>query len=767
MGTNQGKQAAIYVEETHHFDVELGALSGTYWKQASGVIEVLAPYDGKIFEEDASDQESLHLGDILVKIPVNGEFQEEIWPAKITAGESWQYNLKSARRAVCHAEYDVVQPKDSLISVQAEVRDVPIDKYPIINTGTFQNPLRLYLTLWVPDLSETSLEDESEEINRLLLRREHTQQIFMEKPLLNFEQKLAENLVALANTYGGTIIIGANEKGKLTGLSVEEWEAMPEHILGAIFKTQPLVPLQRAELCHTQRGTVYLLKVPNNERGQIYATHESVYRREKGKNVFVSTSEVSLPKPPNPIPPSAKPLEELLPTDETGQLMFKHTANAAVLDGSQGLQNLQIGRYICGMINARPERENEANEAIIIICNLLEAKRTFFSRQNTHQQIETYLKNELDELTPQVPMGSVILTHRNDNTFATIMIPIGHLKAALYRRDQAFIWKNGELGWITTQALLEKYLPGGNDSITGHSHVNLEKAYVSRHIRPPEQAQHRWIRSSMNQGDIAVYNVQHQILVWKPVSIKSKGEAASGYETTLELPLNNVALTLDDDGKVMRQLPNLQGHITICLDDVLVSGCQVSPIIDGKDGENDENNSFLSNSPVIKRTLLSLEITAHLSEIFKHRRPKGTYLGFSVANVMLDYERAKDLVQACADVGFRIYEVHPGQPIPEVDLWEKHEDNGRIIIREGFMSGIRSSQFFDIHLYMGWSCRPNEVTRELRYEDVYDTAQSNTYTLECRIYMWGKGEGVSQEIGRLQMLLYELVHRRLQQIEAE
>ncbi len=194
MSRNQNKQAAIFVEETHRFEVVLDSLSATQWSEGKGLIEVKLPYDGTLFKEDASGAETLALGDILVEMGDDHNGQPEKWPIRIHAGKNWPYYLKSAKRAVCRAEYELNPPRETLVSVVGEVKDAPSRAETRLgDASAFQNPLQLQLSLWLPDFYKTRIEDETEEINRLLLRREHTQQIFMQKSQMGFEQSLASH----------------------------------------------------------------------------------------------------------------------------------------------------------------------------------------------------------------------------------------------------------------------------------------------------------------------------------------------------------------------------------------------------------------------------------------------------------------------------------------------------------------------------------------------------------------------------------------------
>ncbi|HUM70672.1 MAG TPA: ATP-binding protein [Chloroflexota bacterium] len=765
MSKIQDKQAAIFVEETYRFEVTLDSLPTTQWKEGKGLIQVKLPYDGTLFEENASGVEMLALGEILVQMRDDNNVQTEKWPISIAAGKNWLHYLKSAKRAVCRAEYELKSPQETLVSIVGEVRDAP----PRTETrpgdqGAFQNPLQLQLSLWLPDFYKTGAEDETDEIHRLLLRREHTQQIFMQNSQVAFEQKLAENLVALANTYGGIILIGISDKGKVQGLSEKEAKDLPRKVIRALLQTSPIVPLQRAELCETRRGKVYLLKIGSGERGVVHATKGVVYRREKKQNVRDIATAVT-PSPP-PSPPIPKSLTDLFRSDDTGKLLFESTNEVVTLELLTGLKDLNLGHYICGMINAR--LDPPLGTATVVIR--APRQTTTNSSNFSHKQIESYLNGELkqlelQQLTPKVLSGNITITATENHVFAVIRIPIEHIPIALYGKEgKGYNWRpEGRLESIAATDLLSHYLL----SVSGDSHnrsaVSLESAYVTWPIHPPETVPHYLITEK--EENTVVHIVQHQALAWQPSDF-SREEDTVGFSISLDLPLRHAALTLDETGQLVSLSPVVTGQIVICLEDMLVSGCEIS-VVEDDTAEEDEDN-YLQNLPIIKHTCLLIDFTAYLNELLKDRT-RWSYLEFSLPEVMLDSDRVRDIIKVCADVGFRLYPApgpfHPmaDAALSEVQIFKKQfEENGRPLILSGVIRGIRSHRFFDIELGMGWSSIRTEVTRELHYEDVFDTGKSNAYTTTYYIYLWGTTEAQS-EIGQLQMQLYELIRKRLYQ----
>jgi hypothetical protein len=150
MKANKDPQAAILIEETYYYDVELAEISTTIWQEAEGLIRVQMPYDGSLLKEDASTQPVFHLGDLLVTRPPKrmqignqriarapgAESEPESLPVAIEAGPNWWHYIKSGKRAICQTEYVVPTPEEMLISIQGKILDFePVDEQALQVTG--------------------------------------------------------------------------------------------------------------------------------------------------------------------------------------------------------------------------------------------------------------------------------------------------------------------------------------------------------------------------------------------------------------------------------------------------------------------------------------------------------------------------------------------------------------------------------------------------------------------------------------------------------
>ena len=752
MNADHNSQTAILIEEVHYYDIELAEISTTVWRKAEGSIQVRVPYDGAIFKEDASSQETFHIGNLLVTRPNGTEPESETLSVDIEAGENWWEYIKSGKRAVCHTDYAVSPPKETLISVQGDVLDFMSSADIIFsNVAAFQNPLHLQLDLWMPDMADYGPEEGVTKLEKMMLKREHAQQIFMEYTG-NFGQQLAQNLVALSNSYGGTLFVGVDKKGKITGLSGSEIDKIPGLLLEAALKATPPIRLRRAELYQMTSGRwVYVITVPLKSPGIMHSLDGQVYQRQKKETVSVlsrtTTSEVEAATL------AGKSLDDLVESDNEGRLQPRNNVDVGVLDGSTGLKSLPIGRYICAMINSG------ISEADIVICEL---------PQVSQKDVESHLKNELKRIVPYVPPGVVELTKRDDQVVALIMVPIEHIPVALYQ-EEGYVLEKGQPQSFSRKRLLERYIAKYSDGLEqpGSGDIWLKSALIKWPIRPPEKMV--LLNDTKRPSfDNPVYDVQHHALTWKPSSFDK--DDAFGYKATLNLPLTSVSLITNEKGEIINQPPIVTGQIEVTLDGIVASGLSIVTESEMVEDTETEKESFLHTLPIIKRTHLKLNFTARLGEIFRHRRPQQSLLHFFLSDTVLDVGRARDVVLACADAGFRLYITDPytDSDIPEVSLRDSEPlENGRILIKEALIKGIRNSRFHDIHLLLGLWCLPSPLTRELHYEDVHDTARVKSFTLEVGVVLEGKGEDVGQEISRLQMWLFELLRQRLQQVGAE
>ncbi|MEW5986285.1 MAG: hypothetical protein AB1791_06595, partial [Chloroflexota bacterium] len=295
---------------------------------------------------------------------------------------------------------------------------------------------------------------------------------------------------------------------------------------------------------------------------------------------------------------------------------------------------------------------------------------------------------------------------------------------------------------LAPEKTLQKYvsMAGHQTGGEGDRRVRLEGGRLGWPIRPP-----RLPRPDENP----TYDIQFQAQAWTARSFDLEPNTI-GYSCSLKVPLSHATLKIGGNGQVEVEGkdPVVKGKIIVCLHDLLASGLTITPHLDDQD--EDEENWL----PLVKKTFLHLDVTARLHELFK-RRVKASFLRFLVADVILDPERQADLVQACADVGFRVY---PDQPDPE-------DRPPNTIV--GIIRGIRAYKYYDILLLVGLVCERNDLTRELYYVGRHDLKTTQTAVLDVRVFLKGEGEGVDEEISRLQLQLYQAIYHRLQHLHVE
>lgn len=744
MNQNKDPQAAIYIEEEHHYDVDLGVVPIVAWQKAGGSIRVEIPYDGAVLKQDVAEAHQYSIGNLHM---ANHGSMPDVLPIVIEAGPTWRTNIKSNKKSVITARYKIDEPGDPLISIDGVVLDDALEENEpssadgiFGNVDAYNNPLALRLSLWVPDLLAETRPSEVYELETMLLRGENTRQVFMASiTALNFEQKLAENLAALANTVGGTVLLGADKSGYVVGVPAdpETRKYLLMTLLKAALRTSPPVPLWRlSEIRHPSARMVVRIEIPAAGTA-IHRLDNAIYRRQgQANNAEVQPAAAATHIAPPVLPESN--LEDVFDRDETGTISFRNREEVVVCNGSNGLKHLRLGAYLCGLINAGKRTGR------IIITNLPSSRDARFSAwSGTKEDLDKVISNEMAKLLPRLDVPIVERRHLGDQQIAVIHLPTWHLPIALYD-GEAYIWQNPALNELKIEELFDKYLQltGNRGQAFDDQDVYLEQALLESPIRPPE---HLDKNASVIVKDRLAYDVEYQAQVWEPRPFMPD-EDTVGFSLQLTAPLSHVSLTLSDGGKVTTESPEATGQIRVRLNDVLVSGLEVTP-------HANNENQWLNAIPIIKRTYLLLNYNARLNELFQ-RRTKTSLLRFLIPDVLLDRERVDDLAQVCADVGFRVYDKELFDTAPSAPI-------------KATIHGIRGYGYYDIALLVGLLCQQSELTRELHYDGWQDSKSTYTAMLDVRVKLWGTGEHVEKEIGRLQMELYQTISQRLQHLRTE
>lgn len=745
MKARKDPQAVIVIEEEHHYEVTLASVSSVNWQEARGSIRVEIPYDGAVLKQGVSDADLHDIGNLHVKDP-HARKSEKLHIV-LGAGPVWQRNIKSNKKSVTTASYEISEPADSLVSIDGAVLDdVLVASIAAMDDGIFgdadayNNPLALQMSLWVPDLLAETRPGEAYELETMLLRGENTRQIFM--PAIdahNFQQKLAENLAALANTAGGTVLLGADRNKNIVGVpsDPDTRRTVLALLLKSALRSSPPVSLLRlSEIRHSSGKQVIRIEV--SQTGSAIHRLDGVIHKRLGQTNSQEISPVTDMLTMAAPPPPESSLEGVFDRDEAGTISFRSRDDVIVRSSINGLKDLRLGAHLCGLINAGKRLGR------IIVTDLSASKN---GRLNTWlrsgNDIEQTINSEMGKLLPRLDPPVVEHRHLGNQHIAIIHLPAWPLPVAMYE-DRGYIWQNPALNEYKVEELFDKYLEltGSRGQSLDNQDVYLEQATLDSSIRPPEDLEKT---TAIEVKERLVYDVEHQARVWEPRPFK-RDEDTVGFSVQLTAPLRHLSLTLDDKGAVDMKSPEATGQIRVRLNDVLVSGLEITP-------HGNEANQWLNTVPVFKRTYLHLNYTAHLNELFERRR-KTSLLRILIPDVLLDLERIDDLAQICADIGFRIYDKELYDTVPSVPA-------------KATIRGIRSSGYHDIELLMGLLCQRSELTRELHYDGWHDSRSTYTAILDVRVKLWGTGVNVEQEIADLQISLYHTISRRLQHLRVE
>lgn len=746
MDPSKDPQAAIIIEETHEYEVDLGVVPFVSWQKGHGKIRVEIPYDGALLKRVVPKGTNYLVGAIQVTSPQNENL--ETIDISLPADDSWEEKIKSGKRSVTTAEYDLDEPADQLISIDGDVLDDLVSESSASgsdgifgNIDAYDNPLALQFSLWVPDLLVETRPDELYELETMVRRGENTTQIFMPNiSLINFEKNLAENLSALANTAGGALLVGVDRSGNITGVPTDP--DTQEHVMLALLKAallnSPPVPLwEYSEIKHPASGRqVIRVEVPKAANA-VHLLHEQFYTRQgirNSKELPTSKTRASLESPP--VPESS--LENIFDKDEAGTISFRNRDDIIVCNANNGIKALSLGAYLCGLINAGKKI------ARIIVTDLPESKNGRFNNiLRQKEDLEKILEDEVGKILPKLNPPVVEKRHFGEQEIAIIHLPQWDLPVALYE-GKGYIWQNPALNEGSIEDLFNKYV----ELTTSHGQaftdqdVFLENATLNSPIRSPEMLEKT---ISLWDKEGLAYDVEYQSQVWEPRPFK-RDEETVGFALKLSTPLRHVSLTLDDEGQVTTEEPEVTGQMRLRLKDVLISGTEVVPV-------GNLQNQWFGAIPVVKRTYLKVKYIARLNELFRRRR-KTSLLRFLILDVLLDRERVDDLAQICADIGFRVYDKELFDTAPSAPM-------------KATIKGIRGSGYYDIGLLVGLICTRSELTRELHYDGWRDSKSTFTAMLDLRVKLWGTGEGVEEEIGRLQMTLYQTISQRLQHLRTE
>ena len=753
MEGNKKPKAGIFIEETYHYEIELGTVPIISRQEAEGTIRVQIPYDGKLLNNLPIEDDVIRLGSFNLSCVNEPATSEKLTVTVPAPSGDIQNLIKSPKAAVISAEYSVEPPSETLFTVDAEVIDVhkKLDQLVDGDFDAFQNALKLITSFWFPNFWKDPVDDEI--LENLLLQQQDKRQIFhLFVNYTELKKELAKSLVALANTEGGFIFIGINEQREVIGLPrFVDNDSIDRCLLEAALRCTPYIHFNRPHHIKLKDGKrVTYVKVPASVTTK-HRVGDFFYYRKGSKTISEKKQAFNLP---TPLATSFRHVDNILVVERKEEKFHPLDDIEIDLKGKTSVPYWKISQYICGLINS------DQVSTRIVLKNFAPPPENFWDlqswryRREIHQQIQEQLQEELQNVLPKLPEPKLEVIEVDDELIAVIQIQNSKSPAALYKGKAFKLLEDKSLEEMDFTELFNKFL---DISVSlpnvppPSEKINLQHAKFHWPIQPP------CLNSAKNLGDNGGerYDVQHRAMIWDAASFDGSDEATSGYKHKLILPLHQVLLELDERGRVRTKSPDVEGEIVIRLHDVLPSGLKVEPEQAGKDDVDDVGGNLLRNLPLIKQTNFHFNLQIRLKELFERRR-KTSLLHFRILDVDLTAQRLIDLHHICADLGFRTK--------PQHNIYSEKSSNSKSVVVEG----NRNKGFYDIFLALGVRCEKIPIKRELRFEEKrIDSRDTSTAIMDIHLALQGTGPDVAEEISQLQMRFYETVSKRFHHLHTE
>jgi Schlafen, AlbA_2 len=476
MSSAPEEQAAIYVEENHTYDVDLGRQPIIQWVPAQGFVSVRVhiPYDGQLrylgerqLKDVRTTEAHLPLGQIMVVFPENIQPTTTI-PITMPAGPQLSTHLKSGKRMRLPRSIPIAQFNDTLIAIDGQIFDGAdldpgqLHKLIFEHTDAFVKDLRLQLSLWVPDLFARTPQSKERELREMLLQRESARQIFL--PSISNIDRLAESLVALANGSGGRVLIGVDQYGQVLGVPTREdpsyGEQLKRALLVAALRSTLAVAFVPPDYLQAPDGkTVARVVVPTGAAGP-YQIDGSAFYREGA--VTVSRPAQASRAPAIASAGAIANIEDVLKAGDSDDVI--------ILDaGNRPLNALELGPAISALINGGKR------DGLILVRNLEPAtgqSAPLLSGRGAGllRQLEEHLAQELKQCMPHLSLRPA-LAQVNQEQIAVLQVSSELAPIVLYD-GTGYDWDNRARRSLSTDEVFERYLrhqgigetdrPGGN-----------------------------------------------------------------------------------------------------------------------------------------------------------------------------------------------------------------------------------------------------------------------------------------------------------------
>lgn len=760
------EQPGITVEEHYSYRVELGCYPWVEWiaEQSYGELRVCVPYDGVRLPRTVDDA-TLDIGELYAQTS-DGKRGATLLPIQLPAGERWEMLLKSGQQALVGGRYAVAEPAEPLFSIQGAVSDRPLNWQELVRYDLrgFEGALQLFIDLWAPDLIEQSRPREADELDLLLLRRQHLRQIFFSQVRSNSDvDQLAEALAALANTQGGAILVGVDSAGNVEGLGASDasFDALVLVAARAVLQITPPPTIARMRrLRHSSGREVAVIETPASAQPE-HNLNGRIYRRDGASTIAETATAAQQPRTPPVGPTLPLPRLELLL-----QPVERQPGRLALQPQSQPLQHpvilldetAELGKYVCGLLNSR-------QGGLIVIVHPPGAdqtswqarlRSTFSGAAEREARFGRQLKSALAGLRPDVMPAATSLTLHGTPTTVVHVPSIAAWPSAppfALFEGNPYLWREGELEQLPAAMLLDrlrsKQTVHEEGSRAGDQKVYLEAAALHRPIRPPEaiRPQEARLPGGDPHGDAyrPAFDIQHQTMQWGLVQFEPD-PVTLGHALRLSAPLQFASLQIDAHGRVAVGAPNVAGRLSIRLNDALASGLKV-----GVSAKTQEL-AWLEELPLTKRTFVHLDIQVQIAELYE-RRNSASFLSCVLPNVALDEFRLRDIEKVCEDLGFRMARREPAGP------------------RTALLYGLRSAEFHDLSLTVALLQTEQEADREVRHTHHTDRRRLELPTLEIRVGLAGAENAadspLADEIKRLQIALFRTLRDRLRYLGIE
>jgi hypothetical protein len=462
-----------------------------------------------------------------------------------------------------------------------------------------------------------------------------------------------------------------------------------------------------------------------------------------GATTVSEKASVAARLPPTPNQPIAN-LNETLTAGLRDDVIILDARNTAI-------DTLELGAYICGLINAQQPN------SLIVIRNVLPPTN---NPNSLRERLEMRLRQELDRCIPRLELPRLELTRVDDEQIAVLQVP-GKLAPVALCDGQAYIWTNRFLRRLSIHDVYELYHAYMHTSEAG-GRVQMLYGEVGWPIQPSEAIE---VDNGVAQtSDNVEYDVQRHARAWQTAVFEPESDT-NWLRCELTAPLRDALIRVADNNTITSIAPILRGMLLVRFNNLLASGLEITPHMpDGVEPAHDSsstagtttnsNKDWFRHLPIYKSTNIRLEVKMYTQELFK-RRSRMSRLHFRVPDVSLDQERVADIRQACADLGFQIYEVKETKLSNGVTSW-------------ALLKGIRNKGFCDIRLFVGIvRSNPQELTRELRYRQRTDSKTVHASLLDVGVWLWGSGDTVAAEIASLHIGLYDILSQRLHHLRTE